>query len=144
MAETAYHTRGYKMKKSTLIITVVVLCGLLIVPTLGAQDGKVLLVSEKVDFETKKAVVEVGKDEGKFRELFFDSNGSDIEIYKLSVVYPNGRDWTIGKRMFFSEDRQTTTLDLPGKKRHIKKIVFYYRPNGAKAQSAEMEIYGVR
>ena len=134
------------MKKCVFMMAACLLSGLLAVSTCEAgTDENVLLSTEKVDFDTKKIVINVGKSQGKFSRLMFQADDNDIVIHKVVVVYPGGREWQIKKKITFSDKGYPSILDLPGKKSHIKKIKLYYRPDGAKkGENTQLKIIGVR
>jgi hypothetical protein len=80
--------------------------------------------------------IEVGKKEGRFRQLLIVIEDSDLELVDFKVNFVKGEDWhpSLGNGVFFREN-QTKLLDFPGDDRAIKHIKFAYRnlPGGGRA-----------
>jgi hypothetical protein len=86
--------------------------------------------------------IQVGRDEGKFRQITIVVLDSDIELYDVKVKFGRGPvfDPQI-KSAVFREGTRTRVIDLPGDRRVIKNIEFAYRnlPGGG---NARVQVWG--
>jgi hypothetical protein len=80
--------------------------------------------------------MQVGRDEGRFRQLMLVVEESDVEIFDLDVKFDRGRNWDVPVRHHFRENQRTRAIDLPGDRRIIKRIVLRYGnlPGGGRAR----------
>lgn len=106
-----------------------------LVKELGAGPW-VHLGMKEPGFDTEKGVVRVTRKKGGFSELTFIVGEADLEISKVLVVFGNGDRWNPKVRHQFKAGSRTRRIDLPGKARFIRKIMFEYASTdkGAKAQ----------
>jgi hypothetical protein len=80
--------------------------------------------------------IQVGRDEGKFRQLMIVVLDSDLELLEFDVKFGRGPEWRPNVRQVFHENTRTRAIDLPGDRRVIKHIDFKYRnlPGGGRAR----------
>lgn len=97
------------------------------------QPGKnwTLLTKQVVNFRDdhdRINVGDVGRHEGKFKELQIRVDGAPVEIRKMTVTMDNGEKFdAISKRHRFDENSRTLRIDLPGgQRRDIKTIDIDY------------------
>jgi hypothetical protein len=97
------------------------------------QPGKnwTLLTKQVVNFRDDRdriSVGDVGRHEGKFKELQIRVDGAPVEIRKMTVTMDNGEKFdAISKRHRFDENSRTLVIDLPsGQRRDIKSIDIDY------------------
>jgi hypothetical protein len=104
-------------------------------PVVWSSAGWVLLGDKWVDGARDRDVIEVGRDEGRFKQLTLVVEGSDVEILDLDVKFGNGKAWDVPVRQFFREGERTRVIDLPGDRRFIKRIAVRYAnlPGGGRA-----------
>jgi hypothetical protein len=84
----------------------------------------------RVDFGADRDVIEVGRHEGRFRELRLDVDGAPVELYEMKVVFEDGDTFRVGRRLLFDSDGWTRSFDLPGHYRRIRRVEFRYRTVG--------------
>ncbi|MFN0247338.1 MAG: hypothetical protein ACKV2T_10660, partial [Kofleriaceae bacterium] len=108
------------------------------------QNGWTMLGEQKVGGgrQGDRDRIEVGRDEGKFRQITVVVLDSDIELYDVKVKFGRGPvfDPQI-KSAVFREGTRTRVIDLPGDRRVIKTIDFAYRnlPGGG---NARVQVWG--
>jgi hypothetical protein len=84
------------------------------------------LGSRVVHGKRDKDTIKVGRYEGKFDQIDFVVEDSDITLKKISITYGNGEKFTPKTRYVLKEGARTAVLDLPGNDRYIKKIDLKY------------------
>lgn len=103
--------------------------------------GWVLLGEQTVEGKGDFDQIKVGKAEGKFTKLMIVVEDSDLEMHDMEITFGNGKKEKPAVKHFFREADRTRAIDLPGNKRFIKNIKFWYSnlPGGGKARVA---VYG--
>jgi len=81
---------------------------------------------------------------GRYRKIMLVVHGSALEMYDVVVTFANGDRYTPATRLYFAEDTRSRVIDLPGTKRTIKKVDFFYRSKHALTGFAEVELWGRR
>ena len=112
---------------------------------LAAADLKPVLLGEKeVSFRVERDDLVVGLKEGLFSRLMFEVEKNDLEMIKVQVTYGNGKSDVIPLRHFFKEDSRSRIIDLPGGKRIIRRITFFYKTTGQLVEGrAVIKVYGL-
>jgi len=112
---------------------------------LAAADLKPVLLGEKeVSFRVERDDLVVGLKEGLFSRLMFEVEKNDLEMIKVQVTYGNGKSDVIPLRHFFKEDSRSRIIDLPGAKRIIRRITFFYKTTGQLVDGrAVIKVYGL-
>lgn len=108
------------------------------------QNGWTMLGEQKVGGGRRgdRDRVQVGRDEGKFRQITIVVLDSDIELYDVKVKFGRGPVFDPKIRsVVFREGTRTRVIDLPGDRRVIKHIEFAYRnlPGGG---NARVQVWG--
>ncbi len=105
---------------------------------LAAADTKpTLLGAREVGFRVDRDEILVGLREGLFSK-------NDLEMLRVVVTYANGVADTIPVRHIFKEGSRSRIIDLPGRKRIIRKIVFFYQTSGPVREGrALVKVYGL-
>jgi hypothetical protein len=96
------------------------------------------------NFKVERDVLEVlGAD--KFKAIKLKVTDASIHIYDLEVYYESGDKEDIQVRQDLKRGEETRVIDLKGKERALKKVVFIYKsvPN-ARDEKAEIELYGLK
>lgn len=93
--------------------------------------GWTLLTRQEVNFRDDRDrinVGDVGRHEGKFKELQIRVDGAPVEIRRMTVTLDDGEKFeAINKRHRFDENSRTLVIDLPGgKRRDIRSIDIDY------------------
>lgn len=126
------------------ILCVLLFCAM-IAPIIDAAPREVFLGSRFVDFKVDHDEIAVGKYRGQFRKLRFQVKGNDVEIFDLFVVYANNDKDKIPVKLIFNEGNRSRIIDLEGRHRFIRKIIFNYRSIGpVREGKAEIRVYGIR
>jgi hypothetical protein len=104
-------------------------------------SGWVLLGERTVEGKGDFDQIQVGKVEGKFTKLMIVVEDSELEMHDMEITFGNGKKEKPAVKHFFREQDRTRAIDLPGNKRFIKNIKFWYSnlPGGGKARVA---VYG--
>jgi hypothetical protein len=112
---------------------------------LTAADAKPTpLGAKEVNFLAESDVILVGLREGRFSKLLFEVEKNDLEMLRVVVTYANGVADTIPVRHIFKEGSRSRIIDLPGRKRIIRKIVFFYQTSGPVREGrALVKVYGL-
>jgi hypothetical protein len=99
------------------------------------------LGSRDVDFRGDHDTVEVGRSEGRFKELQIRVKGAPIEISNMVVTFGNDEKFSPKLAYRFAEGSGTRTIDLPGERRTIKRIDFKYRSISRREGKGRVEVY---
>ncbi len=101
-----------------------------------------LLGTRKVTFRTERDVINVGADEGIFTKIKLTVKQSGVKFQDLKVYFANGDVFDVKIRKVIPIGGETRVIDLPGKNRIIKKVVFWYSSTTANARRATIRLYG--
>jgi hypothetical protein len=131
------------MKSRITILGAALLLGIGL--SLTTADAKPTpLGTKEVNFLAESDVILVGLREGRFSKLLFEVEKNDLEMFRVVVTYGNGVDDTIPVRHIFREGSRSRLIDLPGGKRIIRKIVFFYKTVGAAREGrALIRVFGL-
>lgn len=128
------------MKSRIAVLSVMLLVGL----SLAAYAKPVLLGAKEVGFRLDRDEILVGVRDGLFSKLLFEVQDNDLEMLRVVVTYGNGLDDTIPVRHIFREGSRSRRIDLPGGRRIIRKIVFFYKTVGPVREGrALVRVYGL-
>jgi hypothetical protein len=105
------------------------------------DDCWVPLGRQDVDFKADRDVIQVGRDEGKFRKLRIVVRGAPIELNDIKVVFVDGGVFDPKVKHILKEDAGLL-LDLPGERRVIQRISFLYRSINRREGRATVMVYG--
>ncbi len=106
--------------------------------------GVIHLGSRKVSLRAEKDTIAVTAAEGRFQALRLRVTGSDLSMYNIRVTFGDGSTWSPTTKLHFDEKSNTRRLDLPGKKRIIRKVEFWYRSTAPKTGRATVSLFGIR
>ena len=85
------------------------------------------LGQREVDFKNDHDRIDVGKSEGRFRQLRVTVKNAPIEIFDMVVTMVNDETFKPKVRHKFTEGSGSQVIDLPGERRAIKRIDFSYK-----------------
>lgn len=93
--------------------------------------GWALLAKKEVNYRDDRdhiKVGDVGRHDGRFKQLQFRVDGAPVEIRKMVVKFENGESFdAVTKRHRFDENSRSLVVDLPGdRRRNIKEIDIDY------------------
>lgn len=127
------------MKQTVLLLMIMAILS-------GIVYAEDYLLGEKiVNFKAEMDTILVGAKEGLFKALIFRVTGNDVEIFKVIVTYGNDEKDDIPVKWIFKEGDRSRLIDLEGKNRIIKKIVFFYKTVGEKKEGkATLKVYGIQ
>ena len=121
--------KGPNMKTIIRGLTLVSLI-LLAAWTAGADQspgGWELLGQREVDFKYDHDQIEVGRSEGRFRQIEIRVKNAPIEVSDMVVTFGNDETFKPNLRHRFGEGSGSRIIDLPGERRTIRRIDFNYR-----------------
>jgi hypothetical protein len=121
-------------------LAIITLCLLAVGYAKGAT-GWERLGSRDVDFRGDHDQIEVGRSEGRFKELQIRVKGAPIEISNMVVTFGNDEKLNLNFRHRFPEGSGTRSIDLPGNRRTIKRIDFNYRSISRREGKGRVEVY---
>ena len=132
--------------KLTLPATVVLALGLTLATTFAANrpgDWKRLGEKEASQKADRDEVI-VGVDEGVFKSIKLHVLKADVEFMSVRVVYASGDDQQIELRKKVRAGGESRPIDLEGRNRSIRKVVFVYRSNSRARNPAVVVLFGRR
>jgi hypothetical protein len=113
----------------------------LMVGAVDAAQGWEMLGRQQVDFKSDHDRIDVGKKEGRFKQLQIRVQDAPVEIEKMVVTFDNDERFSPELRHRFDEKSKTRNIDLPGNRRAIKRIDFNYRSVDRRQGKATVEVY---
>jgi len=116
----------------------------LIVPAFaGAGEARwELLGRQQVDYKRDRDSINVGRSEGKFKQLQIRVEGAPVEIRNIVVTFGNDEKFSPDVRHRFDENSRSRNIDLPGDRRTIKRIDFNYSSPDRRDGKGTVEVYG--
>jgi hypothetical protein len=99
------------------------------------------LGAREVDFRGDHDRIEVGRAEGRFRQLQLRVKDAPIEISDMVVTFGNNEKFSPTLRHRFDKGSGTRLIDLPGERRTIKSIDFNYRSINRRDGKGVVEVY---
>ncbi|MCE9581848.1 MAG: hypothetical protein K8T20_04955 [Planctomycetes bacterium] len=102
------------------------------------------LGSRVVDFGGDHDAIDC-KGEGRFTAFQVEVENGDLEMFDIVVTFGNGDKESVKTRFSFDDNSRTRTIDLPGNKRFIRRIDFYYKSvRVTRDGKATINLYGKR
>lgn len=101
-----------------------------------------LLGTRKIDYKLDRDEIPVTRFEGTFKALKVKVKKSGINLHKIVVHYGNGDVQEIETRENIPAGGETRVIDLPGNKRVIQKVVFWYDTNNIAARKGVVQLWG--
>jgi len=108
----------------------------------SAASGWERLGEREGDFKGDHDRIEVGRNEGKYKQLQIRVKDAPIEISNMVVTFGNNQKFNPKLRHRFAEGSGSQTIDLPGERRVIKQIDFNYRSINRREGKGRVEVYG--
>ena len=108
----------------------------------AAQSGWERLGQREVDFRNDHDQIDVGRKEGRFRQLEVRVKNAPIEIYDMVVTFGNDETFKPKLRHKFTEGSGSRIIDLPGERRTIKRIDFNYKSINRREGKGTVEVRG--
>jgi hypothetical protein len=101
-----------------------------------------LLGRQEVNFRGDHDRIDVGRQEGRFKELQIRVEGAPIEMRKMVVTFGNDETYTPNLRQRFAGNSRSRNINLPGNNRTIKTIDFDYASLDRRQERATVAVYG--
>jgi hypothetical protein len=98
------------------------------------------LGQREVDFKKDRDRIDVGRSEGRFRQLQIRVKNAPIEISDMVITFGNDQTFKPNLRHRFNEGSGTRTIDLPGERRSIKRIDFNYKSINRREGKGTVEV----
>jgi hypothetical protein len=100
------------------------------------------LGQQEVDFKNDHDRIDVGRSEGRFRQLEVRVKNAPIEIYDMVVTFENDQTFKPKLRHRFTKGSGSQIIDLPGERRTIKRIDFNYKSINRRQGKGTVEVLG--
>ena len=113
----------------------------LAVACVSTRDDWELLGRKDVSFLVERDTIDVGRSEGRFRVLKFVVEGAPVEMRDIRVTFGDGSTFHPETQLRFAENSVSRTVDLPGRRRVIRKIDFVYRKTSDIFRRATVSVY---
>ena len=101
-----------------------------------------VLGQREVDFRNDHDKIDVGRSEGRFKQLQFRVKNAPIEVSNMVVTFENNQTFKPPVRHRFDEGSGTRIIDLPGDRRAIKRIEFAYKSINRREGKGIVEVLG--
>ncbi|MBK8954464.1 MAG: hypothetical protein IPM34_02775 [Saprospiraceae bacterium] len=101
-----------------------------------------LLGTRNVNFANDRDEIEVTAAEGLFTALKIKVLRSAMDMNKMVVHFGDGSTENIELKNLFKAGDESRVIDLPGNRRVIKKVVFWYDTKNYKKRRAVVELWG--
>ena len=106
-----------------------------------SNNGWESLGQREVDFKKDHDRIDVGKSEGRFRQLRFTVKNAPIEIFDMVVTMVNDETFKPKVRHKFTEGSGSQVIDLPGERRAIKRIDFSYKSINRREGKGTVQVF---
>jgi hypothetical protein len=101
-----------------------------------------LLGQREVDFRNDRDQIDVGRSEGRFKQIEVRVKNAPIEIFDMVVTFGNDETFKPKLRHKFTEGSGSRIIDLPGDRRTIKRIDFNYKSINRREGKGTVEVRG--
>ena len=102
----------------------------------------VRLGSRTVNYKVDRDVIKVTPRDGALTALKFEVNRGALTMHKMIIHFKNGDEKVVNTKMNFTRAGGSRVIDLPGNKRMIEKVVFYYDTKNRSRRKARVVLYG--
>ena len=109
------------------------------IPPHWEQLGK-----RKVNYRLDRDEVFVTAREGRFRAVKLKIKNAPVNVHKAVIHYANGSKQEFKVRKVIPAGGSTRVIDIQGRKRIIKKVVFWYDTKGIARGKSVVELWGRR
>ena len=99
------------------------------------------LGERKVSFKNDKDVIS-GRWDGWYKALKIKVRGGSLNMQKMVVHFRNGETLEIPLKNNFTDGSESRVIDLPGAKRLIEKVVFWYEATSSDGNKPTVELWG--
>jgi len=99
------------------------------------------LGERKVNFKSDKDVIS-GRWDGWYKALRIKVRGGSINMQKMVVHFRNGETQEVPLKNNFTDGGESREIDLPGARRLIEKVVFWYEATNIDGNKPTVELWG--
>jgi len=99
------------------------------------------LGERKVSFKNDKDVIS-GRWDGWYKALKIKVRGGSLNMQKMVVHFRNGETEEIALKNNFTDGSESRAIDLPGARRLIEKVVFWYEATSSDGNKPTVELWG--
>jgi len=99
------------------------------------------LGQREVDFRNDHDQIDVGRSEGRFRQIQVKVKNAPIEVYDMVVTLGNDETFKPKLRHKFTQGSGSRIIDLPGERRTIKRIDFSYKSINRREGKGIVEVF---
>ncbi|WP_335966859.1 hypothetical protein [Galbibacter sp. PAP.153] len=79
-----------------------------------------------------------------FRILKFNVGNADVNMERMEITYDSGAKENVPLRLEIRKGEESRNINLPGGKRRVHKIEFWYNTKGMFSGKARITVYGKR
>lgn len=97
-----------------------------------------------VDGGVDHDIIRVGSRDGLFRAIQIKVQGGAIDFQRVIVHYGNGQRETIELRSRIAAGGSTRVIDLPGDRRVIEGVEFFYARANWRSRKPKVRLFGMR
>ena len=142
------HSPNFSNRMKTLLFLPVLLVSFVLQSFQTLQPENTLpprweiLGVRKVNFGVDRDEILVTASEGSFTAMKFKVKGAPINMRKMAVHYGNGEVDEIDLRFDIPAGGESRIIDLNGRERIVKKVVFWYDTKNRANHRATLELWG--
>jgi hypothetical protein len=142
--------KPFIMKHVLQSITLMILCTLFTNSIQAATHSKPfvkpggweLLGTRTVKYGLDRDEINVTAREGFFTALKIKVNRSALNLHKMIIHFGDGSTEEVELRNNFRAGQESRVIDLPGNRRIISKVVFWYDTKNLRKSRAVVELWG--
>jgi hypothetical protein len=82
------------------------------------------LGERETDGHVDHDVIEIGRSDGRFREVMIEVKGGGIELYDMIFTFGDGERYEPKVRHAFDASTRSRVISLPGGERNIRRVDF--------------------
>ncbi len=113
-----------------------------VLPAAVTQGRWELLGTRSVNFANDRDEILVTAAEGMFTGLRVKVLRSAMDMNKMVIHFGDGSTQDVELKQVFRAGDESRIIDLPGNRRVIKKVVFWYDTKNYKKRKAVVELWG--
>lgn len=98
--------------------------------------------TRKVKYTIDRDEILVTRMEGRFSAIKIKVEKAPIDLMRCVIHYGNGQTQEVQLRNTIRAGSETRVIDIPGRKRIIKKVVFWYDTKNHADKRARVELWG--
>ena len=100
------------------------------------------LGERKVNYKLDRDEIFVTAKDGRFNAIQLRFKVAPINLHRCVIHFRNGTTQSVALKNKFLPGQTTRVIDIKGKRRIIKKVVFYYDTRGLRPGKGRVELWG--